>query len=91
MLRYVLPNALLPIMTLLGMSTGALLGGAAIIESVFVWPGVGQLALEAIIARDYPLIQGYVVWMAVMYVAINLFVDIWAHVRDPRLRLGEDV
>lgn len=91
MLRYVLPNALLPLMTLLGMSTGALLGGAAIIESVFVWPGVGQLALEAIIARDYPLIQGYVIWMAAMYVVINLVVDVWAHVRDPRLRLGEDV
>ncbi|MFB5761842.1 nickel ABC transporter permease [Paenibacillus medicaginis] len=91
MLRYVLPNALLPLMTLLGMSAGTLLGGAAIIESVFGWPGVGQLALEAIIARDYPLIQGYVIWMAVIYVSINLVVDVWTHLRDPRLRLGEDV
>lgn len=91
MIRHILPNAMLPVITLLGMSTGALLGGAAIVESLFVWPGVGQMAVEAIFSRDYPLIQGYVIWMATMYVVLNLLVDVWTHLRDPRIRLDVDV
>lgn len=91
MMRHILPNAMLPVITLLGMSTGALLGGAAIVESLFVWPGIGQMAVEAIFARDYPLIQGYVIWMATMYVVLNLLVDVWTHLRDPRIRLDVDV
>lgn len=89
--RHILPNALLPIVTLMGMTTGALLGGAAIVESLFVWPGVGQMAVDAIFTRDYPLIQGYVIWMAIIYVALNLLVDIWTHLRDPRIRLDVDI
>nr|WP_154891502.1 nickel ABC transporter permease [Paenibacillus xylanexedens] len=85
--RHILPNSLLPIVTLLGMTTGALLGGAAIVESLFVWPGVGQMAVDAIFTRDYPLIQGYVIWMAVIYVTLNLIVDLWTHLRDPRIQL----
>lgn len=90
-LRHILPNALLPIVTLMGMTTGALLGGAAIVESLFVWPGVGQMAVDAIFTRDYPLIQGYVIWMAIIYVTLNLLVDIWTHLRDPRIRLDVDI
>lgn len=89
--QHILPNALLPIVTLLGMTTGALLGGAAIVESLFVWPGVGQMAVDAIFTRDYPLIQGYVIWMAVIYVTLNLIVDLWTHLRDPRIQLDVDV
>ncbi|MGF6356997.1 nickel ABC transporter permease subunit NikB [Paenibacillus sp. 4624] len=89
--QHILPNSLLPIVTLLGMTTGALLGGAAIVESLFVWPGVGQMAVDAIFTRDYPLIQGYVIWMAVIYVTLNLIVDLWTHLRDPRIQLDVDV
>ncbi|MBU5355291.1 ABC transporter permease [Paenibacillus barcinonensis] len=91
MWRHILPNAMLPIVTLLGMTTGALLGGAAIVESLFVWPGVGQMAVDAIFTRDYPLIQGYVMWMAIIYVTLNLLVDMWTHLRDPRIQLDVDV
>jgi peptide/nickel transport system permease protein len=91
MWRHILPNAMLPIVTLLGMTTGALLGGAAIVESLFVWPGVGQMGVDAIFTRDYPLIQGYVMWMAIIYVTLNLLVDLWTHLRDPRIQLDVDV
>lgn len=91
MMQHILPNILLPIVTLMGMSTGALLGGAAIVESLFVWPGVGQMAVDAIFTRDYPLIQGYVIWMATIYVLLNLIVDLWTHLHDPRIRLDVDV
>ncbi|GGH71030.1 peptide ABC transporter permease [Paenibacillus silvae] len=91
MWRHILPNAMLPIVTLLGMTTGALLGGAVIVESLFVWPGVGQMAVDAIFTRDYPLIQGYVMWMAIIYVTLNLLVDLWTHLRDPRIQLDVDV
>ncbi|MBB6022505.1 peptide/nickel transport system permease protein [Paenibacillus sp. JGP012] len=91
MWRHILPNAMLPIVTLLGMTTGALLGGAAIVESLFVWPGVGQMAVDAIFTRDYPLIQGYVMWMAIIYVTLNLLVDLWTHLRDSRIQLDVDV
>ncbi|SHH97682.1 peptide/nickel transport system permease protein [Sporobacter termitidis DSM 10068] len=73
---HILPNASIPIITMLGLSVGGLLGGTAIVESIFVWPGVGDMALDAITNRDYPLIQGYVIWMALIYVAVNLIVDI---------------
>ena len=63
---HVLPNAILPIVTLLGLSVGHLLGGAAIIETIFSWQGIGNMVVEAIRVRDYPLIQGYVIWMAIM-------------------------
>lgn len=84
--KEVLPNALLPLITLLGLSLGNLLGGAAVIEMVFGWPGLGRLAIEAIIYRDFQLVQGVVVWIALMYMVINLLVDISYNYLDPRLR-----
>ncbi|MEE0416587.1 MAG: ABC transporter permease, partial [Oscillospiraceae bacterium] len=84
----VLRCAMLTILTLLALSVGSLLGGTAIIESIFQWDGVGKLAVEAITMRDYPMIQAYVVWMAVIYVAVNLVTDLLYHALDPRIRLG---
>lgn len=86
--RHVLPNACLPLITLLGLSIGWLLGGAAVIEMVFSWPGLGKMAVQAITMRDYPLVQGVVLWIAVMYMGINLLVDISYTYLDPRLRKG---
>ena len=84
--KEVLPNALLPLITLLGLSLGNLLGGAAVIEMVFQWPGLGRLAIEAITYRDFQLVQGVVVWIALMYMVINLLVDLSYNHLDPRLR-----
>lgn len=85
---HVLPNAVFPIITLLGLSVGQLLGGAAIIETIFSWQGIGNMVVEAIRVRDYPLIQGYVIWMALIYVSVNLLADIVYRILDPQIRLG---
>lgn len=84
--RQVLPNALLPLITMLGLSLGSLLGGTAVVEIVFSWPGMGKLAVESITLRDYPMVQGIVLWMALIYMGINLLVDISYTWFDPRLR-----
>ena len=84
--RHVLPNAMPPIITLLGLSIGGLLGGAAIVETIFGWQGIGDMVVSAIRVRDYPVIQAYVLWMAVIYVITNLGVDIIQHLMDPELR-----
>ena len=84
--KEVLPNAMLPLITLLGLSLGNLLGGAAVIEMVFQWPGLGRMAIEAITYRDFQLVQGVVVWIALMYMVINLIDDISYNYLDPRLR-----
>ncbi len=86
--KSVLKSSMLTIITLLALSIGSLLGGTAIIESIFMWDGVGKLAVDAITMRDYPLIQAYVVWMAIIYVLVNLITDLLYHVLDPRIRLG---
>jgi len=86
--RSVLKSSMLTIITLLALSVGSLLGGTAIIESIFMWDGVGKLAVDAITMRDYPIIQAYVVWMAVIYVVVNLITDLLYHALDPRIRLG---
>ena len=86
--RSVLKSSMLTIITLLALSVGSLLGGTAIIESIFMWDGVGKLAVDAITMRDYPIIQAYVVWMAVIYVLVNLITDLLYHALDPRIRLG---
>lgn len=88
---HVLSNAILPIITLLGLSVGHLLGGAAIIETIFSWQGIGNMVVEAIRVRDYPLIQGYVIWMAIIYVTVNLIVDIAYRLLDPQIRLRKRV
>ena len=89
LLKSVMRSAMLTIATLLAVSIGSLLGGTAIVESIFMWDGVGKLAVEAIVMRDYPMIQAYVVWMAVIYVAVNLINDLFCHALDPRIRAGE--
>lgn len=86
--RSVIKSSMLTIITLLALSIGSLLGGTAIIESIFMWDGVGKLAVDAITMRDYPLIQAYVVWMALIYVVVNLVTDLLYHALDPRIRLG---
>lgn len=88
---HVLPNAMLPIITLIGLSVGHLLGGTAIIETLFSWQGIGNMVVEAIRVRDYPLIQGYVIWMAIIYVVVNLIVDISYRLLDPQIRLKRRV
>ncbi len=86
--KSVIKSSMLTIITLLALSIGSLLGGTAIIESIFMWDGVGKLAVDAITMRDYPMIQAYVVWMAIIYVIVNLITDLLYHVLDPRIRLG---
>lgn len=84
--RHVLPNAMLPIVTLLGLSLGSLLGGTAVVEIIYNWPGMGSMAVRAISTRDYPLVQGYVLWIALLYMSINLLVDLSYAYLDPRLK-----
>ena len=86
--KNVMRSSLLTIITLLALSIGSLLGGTAIIESICMWDGVGKLAVDAINMRDYPLIQAYVMWMAIIYVLVNLITDLLYHHLDPRIRLG---
>lgn len=86
--KNVLKTCLVTIITLLALSIGSLLGGTTIIESIFMWDGVGKMAVDAITMRDYPVIQAYVVWMAIIYVAVNLITDISYRFLDPRIRLG---
>ncbi len=88
LIRHVLPNALLSIITMFGMSIGSVLGGATVVESIFEYQGVGKMAADAVTGRDYNLIQAYVVWMAFIYVIVNLTVDILYRYLDPRIRLG---
>lgn len=87
--RSVLRSTLIMIITLLALSTGSLLGGTAIVETIFMWDGVGKMAVDAILMRDYPMIQAYVVWMAIIYVFVNLAADLLYHWLDPRVRYGE--
>lgn len=86
--RHVLPNAMLPLVTLLGLSLGSLLGGTTVVEIIYNWPGLGAMAVKAISCQDYPLIQGYVLWIALLYMVINLFVDLSYQKLDPRLKGG---
>ena len=88
--RSVIKASLVTIITLLMLSMGNLLGGTAIVESIFMWDGVGKMAVDAISMRDYPIIQAYVMWMAIIYVAVNLLTDLSYRFLDPRIRLGGD-
>ena len=87
-LRHALPNAMIPILTVIGIVSGALLGGAVIVEQVFSIPGIGRLIVGAIASRDFPVLQGGLLFLAVVYLAINLVVDILYAVVDPRVRLA---
>ena len=84
--RHALRNILIPLVTVIGLQLGALFGGAVIVESIFAWPGVGRLALQAISARDYPLVQAAVLIISIVYVFLNLAVDILYVYLDPRIR-----
>ena len=86
--KSVLKASMLTVVTLFALSAGSLLGGTAIVETIFMWNGVGKLAVDAITMRDYPMIQAYVVWMAVIYVGVNLLTDLLYHYLDPRVRIG---
>jgi peptide/nickel transport system permease protein len=86
--KHALKNALLPVLTLLGLQLGGLLGGTVIVENVFARHGIGYLAVNAILQRDYPLTQGIVLVMAVVFVGINLFIDVVYSYVDPRIRYG---
>ncbi len=85
---HALRNALIPLITVLGLSVGGLLGGTLVVEQVFALPGVGRLAVEAIFNRDIPLLQGYALLMALIYVLVNLLVDLAYRFLDPRVRLS---
>jgi peptide/nickel transport system permease protein len=86
LMRHALRNALIPIVTVVGINVGILLGGSAVIETVFVLPGVGQLVVRSLYNRDLPVIQGLILYVAVVYVLVNLLVDIVYTYLDPRLR-----
>jgi peptide/nickel transport system permease protein len=85
---HALKNAILPVVTVLGMSLGHLLGGAVIVETIFGWPGIGKYVVDSIFLRDYPVIQGVVLYMAVIFLLVNLAVDISYRWLDPRLHFG---
>ncbi len=84
--RNVLHNASITILTVVGLQIGTLMGGSVVIETIFRWPGLGKLAMDAITNRDYPVIQGFVLFTAVVYVTVNLLTDICYHWVDPRVR-----
>lgn len=86
--RHVLPNALLPLITLLGLAIGWLMGGVAVVEMIFSWPGLGKMAIYAITMRDYPLVEGFVLWTAIAYMIINGLVDLSYTRLNPQSRKG---
>ncbi len=87
LLRHAFRNALIPILTILGLQFGTLLAGTIVTETIFSWPGIGRLAVQAIEARDYPLLQGCILLIAVSYVVVNLLTDLVYAFADPRVRL----
>ncbi|MBI5375585.1 MAG: ABC transporter permease [Candidatus Schekmanbacteria bacterium] len=86
MIKHALKNALLPVVTIVGLQFGALLSGAIIVETIFSWPGIGMLTIEAITRRDYPMVQGCILVISCCYVLINLLTDIAYGILDPRIR-----
>ena len=86
--KHVLRNALIPVVTIVGTDFGSYLGGSVLTESIFGWPGLGRLVVQAILQRDFPVIQGAVLFMAVLFVLVNLLVDISYGLIDPRIRAG---
>lgn len=88
--KHVLRNAILPVVGSFGVSFGRLVAGSVIIENIFAWPGLGRLIVSAVLGRDYPMIQGYIVFMAILFIIANLLSDIISALVDPRIRLGSD-
>ncbi|MDQ1545217.1 MAG: peptide/nickel transport system permease protein [Actinomycetota bacterium] len=87
-LRHIVRNALIPVLTITGIQLATILGGVIVVEVVFAWPGIGRLVYTAVAARDYPLIQGAVLLIAVLFLLVNLVVDVLYAVVDPRIRLS---
>lgn len=85
-LKHALRNALLPVVTLVGLQFAGLLGGAVVTETIFSWPGLGRLAVTAILTRDFPLVQGTILVAAVTFISVNLLVDLLYAVLDPRIK-----
>ena len=85
--KHALRNALIPVVTIIGLQFGALLSGAVITETIFSWPGIGRLLIDAINTRDYPLVQGTVLVIALSYIIVNTLVDLTYSLIDPRIRL----
>ena len=85
-IKHALKNALIPIITVVGLQFGLLLGGAVLTETVFAWPGLGRLVVDSILARDYPMIQGAILIFGLLYILVNLVVDLLYAVVDPRIR-----
>ena len=86
---HALRNALIPLITIVGLQIGAILGGAFVIETIFLWPGIGALAIQSIFSKDYPVVQGIVLLVAFSYMLTNLLVDLSYAFFDPRIRLGK--
>ena len=84
--KHALRNALMPVITVVGIQFGAMLGGAVVTETVFAWPGVGRLVINAITQRDFPLVQGGVLMMAIIFTLVNLLVDVCYAFVNPRIR-----
>lgn len=88
LLGHALRNAMIPTVTMVGLQLGFLIGGAVVVETVFAWPGIGLLVVDSIFGRDYPVVQGVVLVIAVLVVVVNLTVDLIYTILDPRIRLG---
>jgi peptide/nickel transport system permease protein len=86
LMRHVLPNASIPIVTIVGLQMASLLGGVIIVEIIFAWPGLGRLAYDSVIRRDYPMVQGAVLLVALSFALINLLVDLLYAYLDPRVK-----
>lgn len=85
-LKHALKNAMIPVITVIGLQLGSLLGGAVLTETVFAWPGIGSYIVDAIIKSDYPIVQGAVMLLAVIFVLVNLIVDLIYAQLDPRIK-----
>ena len=84
--KHALKNALIPVVTVIGLQTASILGGVAITETIFSWPGIGRLAVDSIIRRDFPMIRGVVLFLALVFVFVNILVDLSYSILDPRIR-----
>jgi peptide/nickel transport system permease protein len=84
--KHALKNALIPVVTVIGMQFGGLLGGAVVTETIFSWPGVGRLAVNSILRRDFPMVQGTTLVLCFTFVLVNLLVDVFYTFLDPRIR-----
>ena len=86
LLKHVLRNAALPVLTVVGLDFGRMLGGAVVVETIFAWPGMGRLAVQAVLGRDFPVVQGAVIMGAAIFLSVNVIIDLLYGFVDPRLR-----